>query len=54
MDLLINLYVKFLILNCSNDTMSVKYLDYTWLMPLIGPRPPYYINPKYDLSYPII
>lgn len=52
--LIINLYVKLLLLNYSNETMPVKYLDFVWETPLIGPRPPYYNNPRYDLNYPVI
>lgn len=54
MDLMINEDVRLLLLNYSNKTMNVYYLNYVWKMPLIGLRPPYYTNPSYDLNYPII
>ena len=51
---MINLYVQLLLLNDSDETMDMEYLDFVWQMPLIGPRPPYYTNPRYDLNYPVI
>ncbi len=54
MDLLLNVNVKLLLLNYSDETVKVEYLDYVWKMPLIGSRPPYYMNPRYNLNYPII
>ncbi len=54
MDLQISLLVDLLLLNYSNEYINVRYLNYNWKMPQIGPRPPYYTNPRYMLNYPII
>ncbi len=54
MKILINKHVKLLLLNYSNETMNTKYLDFVFKMPLIGFRPPYYTDPRYDLNYPLI
>ena len=51
---IINLYVQLLLCNYSNEMVYVKYLDFVWTMPLIGPLPPYYTNPRYELNYPVI
>ncbi|TCS77595.1 hypothetical protein EDD59_11678 [Muricomes intestini] len=51
---MLNLYVQLLLCNYSNETVCGKYLDLVWKMPLIGPRPPFYTNPRYNLSYPTI
>lgn len=54
MKILINEHAKLLLLNYSNETINTEYLNFIFKMPLIGFRPPYYINPRYDLNYPII
>lgn len=40
----------------TEETVDMLYNDnpYTWEMPKIGPRPPYYANPHYEQSYPIL
>ncbi len=50
----ISLPRELLLVNYSDETVSLKYLNYIWKMPQIGPRPPYYTNPRYILNYPII
>ncbi len=50
----ISLPGELLLVNHSDETVNLKYLNYIWKMPLIGPRPPYYTNPRYILNYPII
>jgi len=51
---MINFYVQLLLCNHSNEIMYGKYLDFVWKAPIIGPRPPYYTNPRYELNYPVI
>lgn len=48
--------VKLLLINHSNKKVQLLYDDnpQTFTMPLIGPRPPYYYNPRYEENYPII
>ncbi|GGN55608.1 hypothetical protein SPD79_16830 [Oceanobacillus sp. SE10311] len=48
--------VKLLLINHSDKTVQLLYDDnpQTFTMPLIGPRPPYYYNPRYEENYPII
>lgn len=49
-----SLNANLLLVNETSDTVELEYLNYLWKMPMIGPRPPYYINPRYELNYPII
>lgn len=35
-------------------SLNIHYLNYTWLTPTIGVRPPYYSQPIYEQYYPII
>ncbi|WP_106768743.1 hypothetical protein [Paenibacillus faecalis] len=48
--------VQLLLLHHSNETVQMRYNSnpFTWSMPLIAPRPPYYANPRYELNYPRI
>lgn len=48
--------VQLLLLNHSNEKVQMRYDSnpHTWSMPVIGPRPPYYANPRYELNYPLI
>ncbi|UOQ93467.1 hypothetical protein MUO14_00210 [Halobacillus shinanisalinarum] len=48
--------VKLLLVNHSNEKVRVLYNanPSTWQMPKIGPRPPYYCNPRYEPYYPKI
>ncbi len=54
MDFQISILVNLLILNFSDEYVYLRYLNYNWKIPQIGPRPPYYTNPRYKLNYPII
>lgn len=47
---------KLLLLNESEQKVPVTYADNDkpFMMPLIGPRPPYFTNPRYQLNYPVI
>lgn len=51
-----NQEVKFLLMNNSTNKVDLVYNDnnQAFEMPEIGPRPPYYYNPRYDFYYPII
>jgi hypothetical protein len=46
--------VKLLLEADSDETVTMTYIDQTWLMPKIGPRPPYYYNPIYKENQPKI
>jgi hypothetical protein len=48
--------VKLLLVNHSDEKVQLLYNtnSYTWSMPKIGPRPPYYCNPRYEQYYPTI
>ncbi|WP_438434884.1 hypothetical protein [Gorillibacterium sp. sgz500922] len=48
--------VKLLLVPQSSQTVDMQYADnpFTWTMPLIGRRPPYYASPRYEWSYPVI
>lgn len=35
-------------------SLNIHYLNYTWLTPTIGVRPPYYSQPIYEPYYPIV
>ena len=48
--------VTLMLVNHSDETEWIVY-DHNsdpWQMPKIGPRPPYYTNPRYEQYYPII
>jgi hypothetical protein len=48
--------VKLLLVNHSDEKVQLLYNanPYTWSMPKIGPRPPYYCHPRYEQYYPTI
>ncbi|SEM15517.1 hypothetical protein SAMN05192533_101231 [Mesobacillus persicus] len=48
--------VKLLLVNQSNEKETVVYNHnpYGFQLPKIGPRPPYYTNPRYEPYYPKI
>ncbi|WP_189655246.1 hypothetical protein [Bacillus sp. HNG] len=48
--------VKLLLINQSNEIVQVLYNGnpHPYSMPKIGPRPPYYCNPRYEQYYPVI
>lgn len=50
----INVDVELMLINESNETEELQYQNFLFRVPMIGPRPPYYANPRYDLNYPII
>ncbi|MEH7274080.1 hypothetical protein [Neobacillus vireti] len=52
----LNREVKLLLINHSKDKEEILYNSNptTWKMPKIGPRPPYYTNPRYEPYYPVI
>ncbi|WP_192869507.1 hypothetical protein [Lentibacillus sediminis] len=54
MEYYLSLEVKLLLVNQSNETVEMQYIDHKWEMPKIGPRPPYYYNPRYEQYYPVI
>ncbi|WP_169750791.1 hypothetical protein [Ornithinibacillus contaminans] len=51
-----NPQVKLLLINQSDETEEILYDNHAqkWKTPLIGPRPPYYANPRYEQYYPLI
>lgn len=48
--------VKVLLINHSDKKVPMLYDNnpYTWPMPKVGPRPPFYTNPRYVQYYPVI
>ncbi|WP_200816504.1 hypothetical protein [Salirhabdus sp. Marseille-P4669] len=48
--------VERLLINVTKDTEKMRYNDNKKKLkvPKIGPRPPYYKDPKYDHYYPVI
>ncbi|WP_187385752.1 hypothetical protein [Gorillibacterium timonense] len=48
--------VRRLLENHSSATVDMRYdlNPYTWTMPVLGPRPPFYTNPIYEWRYPVI
>lgn len=45
----------FLLVNQTEEKDKMIYADSLFLQaPKIGPRPPYYIHPRYEAYYPII
>ncbi|MFS0751638.1 hypothetical protein [Oceanobacillus sp. 1P07AA] len=38
----------------SEETVSVKYLDTSFYLPVIGMRPPFYCYPEYTFNYPVV
>ncbi|WP_413375260.1 hypothetical protein [Alkalihalobacillus sp. 1P02AB] len=43
-----------LLLNESDDLVTMHYIDHSWTMQKIGPRPPFYTNPVYKSDFPLI
>ncbi|MGJ9382146.1 MULTISPECIES: hypothetical protein [Salipaludibacillus] len=56
MDYYYNPEVELLLVDASEKMVEMLYNDnpYTWPMPNIGPRPPYYTNPRYEENFPLI
>ncbi|WP_010651270.1 hypothetical protein [Oceanobacillus massiliensis] len=56
MDYYFNPEVKLLLLNYSAEKEEMRYdLNAEKIqVPKIGPRPPYYCNPRYEQYYPVI
>ncbi|HWL11807.1 MAG TPA: hypothetical protein VNQ57_02370 [Ureibacillus sp.] len=46
--------VKLLLINHSQEREIMHYQSMSIKVPKIGPRPPYYINPRYEQFYPVI
>jgi hypothetical protein len=48
--------VQLLLVNHSDEKVEVVYNSNpkAFEMPKIGPRPPYYFNPRYEQYYPMI
>lgn len=42
------------LLENKEDDVRMEYLGYSWNMPTIAVRPPYYTNPVYEPYYPLI
>jgi len=51
-----NREVMLLLVDQSDEKEEVLYNanPYSFKMPKIGPRPPYYIHPRYEQYYPVI
>ncbi len=48
--------IRLLLIDQSDQTVQMLYSDNasTWAMPLIGKRPPFYTNPRYTQTFPIL
>ncbi len=48
--------VKRVLMHHSDKKEQIFYNanPHPWSMPQIGPRPPYYYNPRYEKYYPVI
>ena len=48
--------VKLLLVNASDEKVNVTYAfnEFPFKLPLIGPRPPYYTQPRYEPYDPVI
>lgn len=48
--------VRYLLVSYSAEKVEMLYDNNAnlWKVPEIGPRPPYYLNPRYEQYYPII
>ncbi|WP_404427461.1 hypothetical protein LG296_03395 [Ureibacillus chungkukjangi] len=46
--------VKYLLINQSKEKETMQYQSLNIKVPKIGPRPPYYIHPRYEAYYPLI
>jgi len=46
--------IKLLLIDESDQKVTMHYMEDSWKMPKIGQRPPFYTNPKYEAAYPII
>jgi hypothetical protein len=48
--------VQLLLINQSEEKVELQYNSNPspFLMPKIGPRPPYYCNPRYEPYFPVI
>lgn len=48
--------VSLLLVNASHEKVQMQYDSnpFTWSMPKIGPRPPFYTNPLYGWNYPVL
>ncbi len=46
--------VKLLLINQSKEKEEMQYKSRKMKVPKIGPRPPYYVNPRYEQYYPVI
>ncbi|WP_405099344.1 hypothetical protein [Oceanobacillus sp. FSL H7-0719] len=48
--------IRLFLINHSDKKVELLYDDKPnyFFMPFIGPRPPYYCNPRYDHYYPVL
>ncbi|WP_185959626.1 hypothetical protein [Lentibacillus cibarius] len=48
--------VWYLLLAQTGEKAEMRYDNNPnkWSVPVIGPRPPYYVNPRYEPYYPVI
>lgn len=46
--------VTLLLVDHSDETVELSYSPFTFHMPLIGLRPPFYTNPRYEPYFPVI
>ncbi|MEK4564684.1 hypothetical protein MKX54_08455 [Alkalihalobacillus sp. FSL R5-0424] len=46
--------ITLLLINQSDEEVQVQFAESTFSLPKIGPRPPYYANPRIEPEYPIV
>ncbi|WP_197276393.1 hypothetical protein [Bacillus sp. JCM 19034] len=46
--------VTLLLTNHSDEKVTMHYVNHSWTMQKIGPRPPYYVYPNYEMEFPVI
>ncbi|MFU0789426.1 hypothetical protein [Virgibacillus proomii] len=51
MDVVFNSEVVWLLIGGTQKKVRMKYINESWLMPVIGRRPPFYTSPRYDPFY---
>ncbi|HWL23117.1 MAG TPA: hypothetical protein VNR38_05110 [Ureibacillus sp.] len=49
-----NPQVSYLLITRSREKVAVHYGTTNFKLPEIGPRPPYFTNPRYEPYYPVI
>ncbi|MEN0643257.1 hypothetical protein MKY91_08880 [Alkalicoccobacillus gibsonii] len=46
--------ITLLTIDQSDKTVRIQFAETSFMLPEIGPRPPYYTNPKIEPVYPVV